>query len=458
MASTDPIVAAFDRIAARRGGDAMIVSPVKRWTFGDVDALARSIEIPARRAGQLVGLAAPNGAGFIAGFLALRRAGAAVLLLDPNAPHEDRVRAATAMGAAAILESNGERSLVALPAPAVECTADIGVMKLTSGSTGAPRGVAMQPESLLADEDALARTMGFRDDDRIAASIPMSHSYGFTTVAMSSMVRGLTLVMPSSNSPFAALEASHEFSATIFPTVPSYIGAVVKMSEPPAWPKSIRLVISAGAVLGPATALQFRETYGMPAHVFYGSSECGGICYDREGSAAERGTVGTPVDGVRVSIEPEGEGLVTVESDAVGVTYHPRADARLDSGRFQTSDLATWRNGEVALLRRVDAVINVRGHKVDPSEVERVLATLDGVKEVVVIGVPSRDPREQVVRAIVSCSSRQLDYREIAAWCRARLADHKVPRSVVIVPEIPRTSRGKIDRSALIDLPGAADG
>ena len=456
----DPIVEAFSRLVATRPSDAVVVSSANRATFADIDGFAHQIEANLPPVdGRLIGLAAPNGAAFLAGFLALRRANAAVLLLDAKAPAEDRRYAANALGAAAILERDrldtveGERDID---------WESIAVVKLTSGSTGAPRGVAMSAEALMADEAALAVTMGFRDGDRITASIPMSHSYGFTTVALSAIVRGLTLVMPSDEGPLSSLVAAEALGATVFPTVPSYIGALLKMAAPPAWPRSIRLVISAGAVLPAATAASFRERYGLPVHVFYGSSECGGITYDREGTAAERGSVGTPVDGVRVSLEPheaaaDNIGLVVVESDAVGQRYLPEADEQLQRGRFRTSDLAQWREGELVLLRRIDNVINVRGRKVDPAEVERVLNEMEGVDEVVVLGVASPDRREQIVRAIVACSSRTLEYGDIAAWCRARLADHKVPRSVVIVDEIPRTSRGKIDRAALLDLRGMAN-
>jgi acyl-coenzyme A synthetase/AMP-(fatty) acid ligase len=123
-------------------------------------------------------------------------------------------------------------------------------------------------------------------------------------------------------------------------------------------------------------------------------------------------------------------------------------------GRFETNDVGTWRGGELALLRRVDRVINVRGRKVDPCEVEAVLSMLDGVAEAVVVGVSSPDGSDETVRAVMACPSVRPEYREIAAWCRGRLADHKVPRSVVFVDSIPRTARGKIDRSALLKLDG----
>jgi acyl-CoA synthetase (AMP-forming)/AMP-acid ligase II len=143
---------------------------------------------------------------------------------------------------------------------------------------------------------------------------------------------------------------------------------------------------------------------------------------------------------------------VTVESTAVGETYLPERDPRLASGRFESSDVGSWQSGELVLRRRIDRVINVRGRKVDPSEVEMVLSALEGIEEVVVIGMESPDGRDEIVRAVIACSSGRPRYRDIANWCRHRLAGHKVPSSVVFVDAIPRTARGKIDRSALLSL------
>lgn len=450
----------------------MVVSSGRRATFAEIDSLSRAVSdrvLAARiEPGSLVGLAAPNGPAFLAGFVAVRRSGQAALLLDPLAPPEDRLRAVTTLGANAVLEcadawpsSAADFRLTRVATSAgPRMPPGIAAVKLTSGSTGVPRGVAMRTEHLLADEAALTRTMGLRDDDRLWGAVPLSHSYGFTTLALSALVRGLTLVVPADRDPFASLAAARDLGATVFPTVPAYIQALLKLSAPPRWPGDIRLVISAGAFLPSATAAQFRHAYGQPVHVFYGSSECGGICYDREGGAAERGAVGTPVEGVRVSLMPleqrsAEEGLVVVESPGVGQTYLPERDPRLGSGRFETSDVGAWQNGEIVLRRRVDRVINVRGRKVDPSEVEMVLAALDGVEEVVVIGIPSLGGRDEIVRAVMACPSVRPNHRDVTAWCRHRLADHKVPRSVVFVDAIPRTPRGKIDRSALLTLRAA---
>src|SRR5205085_4834600 len=156
--------------------------------------------------------------------------------------------------------------------------------------------------------------------------------------------------------------------ATFYPTVPAYLDALVRTSDPPPRPDCLRLVITAGAPLAAATSARFRETFGLPVHVFYGSSECGGICYDREGGAAERGTVGAPVEGVRVILEPVDDregGRVTVESPAVASGYLPpplEPDDRPRDGRFRAGDLAVWRGGgELALQGRVDDLVNIKG-------------------------------------------------------------------------------------------------
>jgi long-chain acyl-CoA synthetase len=267
------------------------------------------------------------------------------------------------------------------------------------------------------------------------------------------------LALPDAGEGYDPLLTAERTGATFFPTVPAYLDALARMGEPPPRPDSLRLVITAGAPLAAATSARFREAFGLPVHVFYGSSECGGICYDREGTAAERGTVGEPVDGVRIALEPvgdpgDGEGVVTVLSPAVAAGYVPEPDARLSGGRFQAGDLAVWDGGELRLRGRVDGLINVKGKKVRPAEIEAVLQRLPGVEEAIALGVPSPDRASDLLRAVVACPTGSLTYEEVVTWCRRHLPDHKVPRSVVLVSAIPRTSRGKVDLGLLVSLAG----
>ena len=525
----DPLLQAFAGLARRQPLAPLVLSGSRRATVADVEALARaalrSLQTPAPAVvpapaaapapapaspaafvapaprgglppGALVAVSAHNGPGLLASLLALRRADLAAVLLDGQAPPAEASRVAQALGASALL-----RCLASWPAAVDDwetswlpgagtaravCLPGIAVVKLTSGSTGVPRGIATPVAALLADDAALARTMGLRADDRLVAAIPMSHSYGLSSLAMPALVRGTPLVMPEDSGLFGPLAAAERLGATVLPTVPPYLDALLRLSQVPGRPRGLRLVIAAGAPLSAHTAAGFRELFGLPVHVFYGASECGGICYDREGGAAERGSVGTPVDGVEVELQagpagadPEaaahgdghhgrsgngagedradGGSVIVVRSPAVAAGYVPDPDQRLADGRFVAGDLGRWQRGELVLLGRQDGLVNIKGKKVNPREVESVLVELGGVEEAVVLGVPLPDRGGEVLRAVIACRPGRLTREEVLAWCRERLAAHKIPRSLILLPEIPRTDRGKLDRAALLAPPGGSN-
>jgi acyl-CoA synthetase (AMP-forming)/AMP-acid ligase II len=471
----DPILQAFERLARRGPLAPLVVSPDRRATVGDVEALARAagrvLGVTGLPPGSIVGLAAANGPGFLASLLALRRAGLAALLLDAQTPGPEALRILRALGAPALLRcpegwpqgpDGWSMQIPGTGGEPVPDAPDAAVIKLTSGSTGTPRGIAASAEALLADDDALTASMGLTAADRLLTTIPLSHSYGLASLAIPALVRGTLLVIPETAGVYDPFVTAARAGATFFPTVPAYLDALARMGDPPPRPPALRLVITAGAPLSALTSARFRETFGLPVHVFYGSSECGGICYDREGGAAERGTVGSPVDGVRIVLEPAGIGIgqiagdaggrVTVESPAVAAGYLPDPDPdRLADGRFRAGDLAVWQGDELALRGRVDDLVNIKGKKVNPREVEAILAGLPGVEDAVVLGIPL-GCRGEVLRAVVACRPGSLDAGEVVAWCRSHLSAHKVPRSVILVPALPRNPRGKLDRTALLAL------
>jgi acyl-coenzyme A synthetase/AMP-(fatty) acid ligase len=432
---TDVLVHAFDALRRADAGAPAVLGPGREITRAGLDAsacAAMAAVDPESPFGAAV-LQAPDGLPFLSGFLALRRAGLAAILADARMPAAEVDRVAGRLGARAVFSWDGEwtwRPCAGLP----RAYRGVAAVKLTSGSTGEPRGVEVTAEHLVADEAQIASTMGIVAADRILGAIPMSHSYGLSSVAVPVLTRGCPAVLPDAGAgPWAALEAAERWRATVFPTVPAFLQALVRLESPPPPPDSVRLVLTAGAPLDPATARRFRERFGLSVHVFYGSSETGGICYDRPGGAGERGTVGTPMDGVRVTLDPEAGTVVVASAAVVGGEYRT-----LDAAEF-TAD------GELRLLGR-DDVINVRGRKVHPREVEGVIAACEGVREVVVIG------DGDVLRAVVACEPGAVDRETLVARCRERLSPHKVPRSFVFVEELPRTDRGKLDRAALSAL------
>ena len=464
----DPFSNAFLALSAIEPGAAACVSPADVRTRGELSAQMQSSAAGLARAGvrsgTLVALCAPPGPAFVAAWLALRSLDACALLMDPGAAAPERERVLQHLGAgfswsigdgwdAAPLPGELEARGPASPA----CMQGISTLKLTSGSTGLPCGVAVRAEELLADGRNLVSTMGLTGADRMLCTIPFTHSYGFSVLPTPLCLLGACLILPEGED---ALEVASRFGATVLPSVPAWYQARLRLRSD--WPASLRLHISAGAPLSADTAREFRQRTGRPIHAFYGSSECGGITFDRAGGAAERGTVGTPVDNVRVDLRPDPDdaapacgaslGLVRVRSAAVASGYYradPARAGQLAAGQFYSEDLARFEGGELALRGRRSEWINVKGIKVDPREIEQVLAGMPGVREVAVVAGALPGGRGEAVRAIIACEAQTLRYQEVVAWCRARLAAHKVPRSVVLVCELPRNDRGKLDLTGL---------
>jgi len=463
----DPILEAFVHQVRRHPERLAVVAPSgRRATVGELDEMADRVANAVRDArlppGSPALLAGPNGAAFVAGWIGLRRAGQPVVLVDRRTPVPERHRVASRLGAAGELVLTDPWDVA--PAAAVRplpggrplAWPEVASIRLTSGSTGEPQGIAHTAEALATDDADLARSMALVDDERILAAVPLSHAYGFASVLLPVLMRSSTMVVPDDDGPLTAMRAVAVAGVTFLPTVPADLQSVLKMATPPPLPATVRLVVTAGAPLQPSTAVRFRETYGRGIHVFYGASEVGGITFDRTGTAGERGTLGEPVDGVEVRLvgDDEDGGVVEVRSSAAALGYVPEASSALAGGVFRTSDLGAWLDGELVLTGRVDDLLNVRGKKVNPREVEAVLAACDGVEEVVVVGELDPAGGGHVVRAVVVRTNAALDPAALRTWCADRLAPHKVPRSIVVVERIPRTERGKVDREAVRRLAG----
>jgi len=430
LSKSDP-AAGIAWTAAGPRSRADLVAAADRFT-----ALLGSVPDDAR-----VAVSVRDGFGFLAAVLAVWRRGGCVVMLDAADPRAPRRDLARRFGAAAIVVDEPEWQ--ALPVGGGDAANGLAAIKLTSGSTGEPRGIGVTAAALVADADALHATMGIRADDRIVAAVPMSFSYGIGSVLVPALWRGQPIVIPDHRHPLGVLHALRLGAPTVLPAVPALLRALLA-SRADVAPR-LRLVVSAGALLPPAIAVAFRARFGSPVHAFYGCTEAGGICYDRAGTSAENGSVGTPVDGVRVSLD--GDGRVVVQSPAVGRALV--ADPDLRDGTFVLSDVATFRGAELVLLGRVDDVIDVGGHKVHPREVERVIAALAGVDDVAVVPWQDDDGRAVCTALVVAGAATggpPIDEAAVRRHCLLHLPPAKVPRRIVFAGELPRTGRGKLSR------------
>src|SRR5881227_849359 len=178
------------------------------------------------------------------------------------------------------------------------------LLKITSGTTAAPRAIRFRSHQLLADCNQICDTMKITGADLNFGVIPISHSYGFSNLLTPLIARGVPMVLSRDRTPRAVLADLARTGATVFPGTPVFYQAFCDMDDVPALPK-LRLCISAGAPLTAAVTQNFFKKFKQPIRSFYGASECGGICFDRDGTTFADGFVGRPMQGVEIEfVEP----------------------------------------------------------------------------------------------------------------------------------------------------------
>jgi fatty-acyl-CoA synthase len=210
--------------------------------------------------------------------------------------------------------------------------------------------------------------------------------------------------------------------------------------------------------------IRFRQGFGL--------TECGPNCFAISDEDALRKTtsVGRPVhflemrlasgDGREADIGEPGELLLRGPQMFSGYWNAPErtADVVDADGWLHTGDLATRdADGAYRICGRKKEMYISGGENVFPGEVEAALSSCPGVGEVVVIGIPDAKWGEVGRAFVVARQGEQVTEQGIVSHARARLAGYKVPKSVIVLPEIPRLGSGKPDRSALARLPFERD-
>ena len=458
MKSDDPLLIAWDETLARKRDAAAIfeTSGEVSRTFADIEQRARILghKIEMFDAKSVVGIQIGNHPDWPALFIACLRRQLIVLPLEQSMGEQQRDTALDICQVCAVVAAvPGGKSIEVLrlrtAAPTEEWEYPPVLLKLTSGTTSAPRMVRFRSEQLLADCDQICATMVICDLDLNFGVIPISHSYGFSNLLTPLIARGVPMVLSRDRVPRAVLVDLAQTNATVLPGSPVLYQAFCDMKDVPNLPK-LRLCISAGAPLSAAVARNFLGQFEQPLHSFYGSSECGGICYDCGENIFEDGFVGTPLKGVSLTIiDPKADSSqVQVRSAAVGDDYFPEPDRdKLGDGIFTPDDLLARCGDGLKIVGRISDVINVAGKKVNPALVEEQLLRFAGVREAIAFGRKSSQRNEEVAACVVT--NGKVNAAELIDFCRAHLSAWQVPKRIFIVDEIPVTERGKISRREL---------
>ena len=235
MKSSDPLLAAWEETLVRKGDDPAIFDTTGEVlrTFRDVERRTQALqaELDPAAAGQVAPIDIGNHPDWPSLLLASLRRGLVALPLEDSITPQQR-EAALRICSVRSVGDWGERPPV--------------LLKLTSGTTAAPRAIRFRSEQLLADCIQICDTMGIGSDDLNFGVIPLSHSYGFSNLVTPLLGRGVPLVLSRDRMPRAVLDDLARTGATVFPGMPVFYQAFCEMEHAPALPR-LRLCISAGA-------------------------------------------------------------------------------------------------------------------------------------------------------------------------------------------------------------------
>jgi acyl-CoA synthetase (AMP-forming)/AMP-acid ligase II len=356
--------------------------------------------------------------------------------------------------------------LTRLPAGDVPLHDDVAFLLYTSGSTGRPKGVMLTH----ANVDFLLQAGLAQDwllpDDRVLAVLPMSHSFGLTSVALSALAAGACLLPRGNFEASAVSEAIAGREATAFLGVPAMYARLAehaRAADRSLRPNALRLAYVGGAPVEAALKRQYEDLLGVTLSSGYGLTEAAPTVTRTLASEARTDlSAGRPIPGIELRIVdpetrtdlPQGAvGVAIVRGPNVMRGYYkdPAATAAAidEQGWLDTGDLARLdHDGRLFIVGRRKELIIRSGVNVYPQVVEQAIASHAGVAAVAVLRL-ARAGNEDVVAFLVPRDGAALDAGELRRHLAPLLAAYKIPSEFILRENLPLLVTGKIDKPAL---------
>jgi acyl-CoA synthetase (AMP-forming)/AMP-acid ligase II len=346
----------------------------------------------------------------------------------------------------------------------------------TSGTTGQPKGVMLSHRSLVAcARNLMVELPPIEADDVVLHVAPLTHMSGY--LAMTYAMRGAAQVCHPEFDPARTLRAVEQYRATVLPMVPTMLGMLLPLLEgegdasPQARTGSLHTIVYAGSAIAPnrlarlVTCLGdvFVQAYGLTEIPFpLASLSKHAHRFDADAEPPKRlASAGRVNPFVEVRLRtPEGtdardgeEGEIQARGDTTMLGYWNRPDATaevlLPGGWAATGDVGRIEDGFLYIVDRKKDMIVSGGFNIFPAEIENAIATIEGVAEVAVVGVPDARWGESVRAVVVVRPGFEVTAEDVEAACLGQIAAYKRPRSVEFLAELPKTGSGKVKRQEI---------
>jgi acyl-CoA synthetase (AMP-forming)/AMP-acid ligase II len=331
---------------------------------------------------------------------------------------------------------------------------DLAALLYTTGAGGEPLGIMLTHASMLAATASLADCLELARDDVVVCALPLTSEHGLYPMLAAGLAGARVVLERSFAFPGEVLGRMAAERVTVFPAVPTMIRILGSLKDPRRYELSaVRAVASAGAGLS-ADEVRLLETWFPQAriHSTYGLAECGRCACLPPGDVAEKyGSVGLALPGITLQVVDEAGGMapagvpgeLVVSGAAVTSGYwnrpaetarklEPKAQ-RLHTGALFTRD----HEGYLHFVRRLDGMLECRGERVAPAEIEAVVLAIDGVRAAAAVGMPDATLGVAVKVFVVPEPGATLTARDVLRACVDKLENHRVPKFVEITSALP---------------------
>lgn len=490
------IDAAFEQQVAHSPERVAIISGSSRLTYSELNDRA---ELLSRRLiglgvhpETLVGLALRRTEWLVIAMLAILKAGAAYVPLDPGFPSERLALMIEDSGMSVLLSTDDVdpnlcadsrgcitidvREAVDVGEAEPETRAkssphDLAYVMYTSGSTGKPKGVMVEHRNVINFFAGMDHVIG-RDAGVWLAVTSVSFDISILELLWT-LTRGFTVVLHTGTDFTSVADEVERHRVTHIQMTPSL--ARMLMMDQRAFKAlgSLQSVLLGGEAVPASVVRQLRRVFHGTIHNMYGPTET--TIWSTScalGEVEDTVSIGTPIANTQIYIldadlqaVPIGEpGELFIAGDGVARGYWNRPELTAerfiaqpwapDKRMYRTGDLARFQSdGNIEFLGRADYQIKLRGHRIEPGEIENALEKHPGVRQAVVVMRQDRDGDARLVAYVVALNSQSATSADLKVALGKSLPDYMIPSLFVFVSEMPLTSNGKVDRKVLVNLP-----